>query len=214
MAGSADNTIQELLSGAYASTQQLRSDDHERIATMRAITEIAYADLVELIDGPPSEDPYILIGEDSDEPSIVAVEVYSRLHNYLASLYSFNESIRGTVSAYLPEGVELTKANFDPERVPGIEYTRRCYYLRGLRNASQHGAFTDCLNFKQWDSDSNRWRMELDEATYCNHERLDNPSEYLRSVGGNMYLQPLKFVSSFHNTNFDPFYRSCLDWFG
>lgn len=53
------------------------------------------------------------------------------------------------MTAYLPEDIELTQADFEPTEGWTVEYNRRLMYLRGLRIAAQHGAFNGCLPVEQ-----------------------------------------------------------------
>lgn len=207
-------TIQTLLGEDYTCQRRFRPADRERIASARVVLESSYADLVEFIDGDIHVDPYFVVDSDKEEDVQAATfDVYKLLHHYLAALYSFNEALRATVTAYLPEGIELTKSHFKPEDGQQTEYTRRLMYLRGLRIAAQHGAFNDCLPVEQWDSTSNEYRLGFDEVMFSQHERIQEAGTYLRYSNEIRQREPLKYIGSFHTTNFHPFYDDCLAWF-
>lgn len=207
-------TIQSLLGEAVTCNQRLRSQDRTRIQTAYTILESSYADLVEFVDGPITGDPYFTFDQtDNDTVREGTFILYKFVHHYLAALYSFNEAIRSTVSAYLPNEYELHKGHFDPDNVPGIEYSRRLVYLRGLRTAAQHGVFNDCFSVRQWDSSSNRYRLEFDPTAFSRQERLRNPGQYLRYSNRNQQREPLRYLGSFHEQNFYHFYADCFAWF-
>lgn len=208
-------TIRTVLGDDYAPQRRLRPLDQERIESARVILDSSYTDLVEFLNGDIYDDPYFVVSSDDEEDVQAATfTVYKLLHHYLAAVYSFNEALRATVTAYLPEGIELTKADFEPDSSRTTEYTRRLMYLRGLRIAAQHGAFNDCLPVEQWDSDSQEYRLTFDSATFSQHERIREAGRYLRYSSDIRQRDPLKYVSSFQTTNFYPFYDDCLAWFG
>jgi hypothetical protein len=208
-------TIQILLDDNYSCQRSLRSDDHERIVAARAILEYSYADLVEFVDGDICEDPYFIVeSDDEDTIRIETYNAYKLVHHYLAALYSYHEAVRATVTAYLPTGTKLTKEHFNPSNSRKTEYTRRLMYLRGLRVAAQHGAFNDCLPVRQWDRSSNQYRIEFNATEFCQHDRLREQGKYLRYSNENRQYEPIKYIGSFHATNFYPFYNDCLAWFG
>jgi hypothetical protein len=207
-------TIQTLLGDNYLCQRKFLSDDRERIVSARAILEYSYADLVEFIDGDIHDDPYFIVeSNDEDTIRIETYNVYKLVHHYLAALYSYNEAIRATVTAYLPTDIELTKKHFNPLNERKTEYTRRPMYLRGLRVAAQHGAFNDCLPVRQWDTSSNRYRIVFNIPKFSQHNRLRKPGKYLRYSNKNRQHEPLGYIGSFHMTNFYPFYDDCLAWF-
>jgi hypothetical protein len=174
-------TIQRLLTGDDILTRQLRAIDRTRLQSTLTIIDANFADLEGFIDGDLREDAYFVVESDRDEDiQRNAFEVYRLLHNYLASLYSFNEAVRVTVTKYLPEEEELIKRHFDPSWRPGVEYTRRLMFLRGLRIAAQHGAFSDTLPVTQWNPDESRYRLEFDEPAFCTTETIHTSGEYLR----------------------------------
>jgi hypothetical protein len=207
-------TIQTLLGDNYSCQRQLRSDDRERIVSARAILEYSYADLVEFVDGDIHEDPYFIVKSDNEDTiRVETYNAYKLVHHYLAALYSYNEAIRATVTAYLPEDIKFTKEHFIPSNSRGTEYTRRIMYLRGLRVAAQHGAFNDCLPVRQWNTSSSQYRIEFNTTKFSQHNRLREPGKYLRHSNKIRQKEPLKYIGSFHTTNFYPFYNDCLAWF-
>jgi hypothetical protein len=205
--------IQSLLDSPYSPRQRLRSADRTRLATARTIVDSSYADIVEFIDGDLPDDPYFVVAVD-DDVQATAFEAYKLLHHYLAALYSFNGAIRATITAYLPNSVALTRERLTPDNTGSrVEYARRLLFLRGLRIAAQHGAFNDCFPVEQWNPSSNRYRIAFDTMAFTQHDRLQNPSQYLAHSNENWQREPLRYIGSFHTTNFHPFYRDCLAWF-
>ena len=132
--------------------------------------------------------------------------LYKLLHHYLASLYSFNETVRRTVSNYLDGENRLTKDHYS-----GIEYTRRLNYLRGLRTAAQHGAFTDCLEVERYDPSTKKYRLLFKESEYRSID-IDSPEIYLEGSNSSHRKQPIRYVARFHDTTFEKFVRDCLSW--
>ena len=208
-------TIQTILGDDSTPQRRLRPSDRERIVSAQAILTPSSADLVEFIDGDIHEDPYFVVtSDDKEDIRVEALDVYKLLHHYLAALYSFNEARRATVTAYLPDDSELTRADFEPTEGRTVEYTRRLMYLRGLRIAAQHGAFNDCLPVEQWDSSTDEYRLGFDRAAFAQHERVRNAGQYLNHSSEARQREPLKYLGSFQTTNFYPFYDDCLAWFG
>lgn len=207
-------TIQQLLTDDDTPSRQLRPADRTRLQSTIAIIDANFADLEEFIDGDLHDDAYFLVESARDEDiQRNAFEVYRLLHNYLSALYSFNEAVRVTVTNYLPGDDALSKRHFDPSRRPGVEYIRRLMFVRGLRIAAQHGAFSDTLPVTQWDLDEPRYRLGFDESAICATETIHSPGMYLRFTSDQRRQQPLEYNGSFHQTNFHPFYTSCRQWF-
>lgn len=208
-------TIHALLGDDCPPQRRLRPSDRERIVSAQAILTSSYADLVEFIEGDIHEDPYFVVVSNNEvDVQAATFTVYKLLHHYLAALYSFNEALRSTVTAYLPDGIELTRADFEPTEGRTVEYTRRLMYLRGLRIAAQHGAFNDCLPVEQWDSSTDEYRLGFDRAAFAQHERVRNAGTYLAHSSEPRQREPLTYLGSFQTTNFYPFYDDCLAWFG
>lgn len=205
-------TIQTLLGDEHIPRRGLRSDHEVRLSSARTVTESSYTDLEGFVDGDVREDPYFVVDDDETVRS-ATFDVYKLLHHYLAALYSFNEAVRATVSAYLPDGVELDKGAFVPVDGRSTEYTRRSMFLRGVRVAFQHGAFNDCFPVERWDASTEEYRIGFDSTAFAQHEWLEDTGVYLRHTSRPRRKRPVKYAASFHTTNFLPFYEDCLAWF-
>jgi hypothetical protein len=86
-------------------------------------------------------------------------------------------------------------------------------FPRRLRIAAQHGPFNDCLPVEQWNSSSNQYRITFDTTAFSQHDRIQNPGQYLAHSNENRQREPLRYIASFHSTNLYPFYDDCLTWF-
>jgi hypothetical protein len=207
-----DTTI-AFLTGHEKPTQRLRTADRTRVQSVHTVLESNFAELEEYVDGPLDEDAFYVVDPDTEDTIRKdTFEVYRLTHNYLAALYSLNEAVRATVTTYLPEGEALTKHHFHPDNAVGVEYIRKLMFLRGLRIAAQHGAFSDVLPVNQWDPTKPEYRVAFDRTAFCESEAIENPSYYVRFTSDTRLQRPLEYLGTFHGTHLDEFYGACLSW--
>lgn len=172
--------IKELIGKDIDCQSRLSSDDRERIFSIYSILNSSYADITDFIDKDDGNNPYFIVKSNKDDDiREETYELYKLMHHYLASLYSFNETIRVTITDYLPRNIKLDIDNFSSEN-KSIEYINYLVYLRGLRIAAQHGVFSDCFITEQWDKSSNRYRIKFCPSKFSQHNRINNPGQYLR----------------------------------
>jgi hypothetical protein len=147
----------------------------------------------------------------------VTNEVYRRVHNYVSSLYSFNEQVRDVLCKRLDEVVE--KRDFLPERNDhsAPAYTRRLTFLWGIRNDFQHGDYW-CLAVEHettrngYDYYHLYFRKQYFNATP--EGSLDTAGDYLAHAPDDDQRYPLPYVGEFHRTLFSEFEQDFEAWCG
>ncbi len=213
MTGEDSETIETLLGYPVAPSYRLRKGDRTRLQAALTTAESNFAELEEFVDGHLREDAYFMVAGSSDRAvQTNTIEVYRLAHNYLAGVYSFNEAVRATISRYLPDDKTLSKQHFHPDNHTGVEYTRKLMFIRGLRTAAQHGAFSDVLPVRQWDRSEPAYRLEFDESAFCESETINGAGEYLTHTSEHRRSRPLEYIGSFHETCLNQFYSDCLSW--
>jgi hypothetical protein len=124
----------------------------------------------------------------SDEIS----NLFRLLHNYLASLYSFHESI----SDYISSRFDICKSNVI--NINQTPYTIRLSYLRGLRNYIQHNGF-NCFGKSEI---GNMVTIKLKKDKFI-EDMSGNPSRFLKHTtkknGGYHHEKPFSYIDKFHN---------------
>lgn len=145
----------------------------------------------------------------------VSNEVYRLVHNYVSSLYSYNEQVRNLLSEKVEE--EIHKGNFLPDknerRAP--EYVRRLTYLWGLRNDFQHGEYW-CLKIEPEGSQNgyDYYHLYFDKRHFeaTPQGELDDSGDYLAHAPDEDQRYPLLYIGDFHRNLFASFEQDVESW--
>lgn len=135
-------------------------------------------------------------------------------HNYLSSLYSFNEHVKELVNRKTNGHVEMKRKHFLSFNQRRSDYSRLLTFLWGLRVDFQHGHFSG-VKYERYDkrSDTILFRQKFSRKGFVEDTPLDSMNDYLRQTNSNEREYPFVFISRFHNNELDQFYDDCLDWF-
>ena len=109
--------LQQLCQSTVLPTTHLSAADSRRLnVAIRTINQNNHR-LAEHVDGDLVTNPIYICSEEAYEES--GFDVLRLLHNYLASLYSYNETVRVLFDRYSPEGQTLTSGGLHrPAAVP------------------------------------------------------------------------------------------------
>lgn len=170
--------------------------------------------LVEYIDGDLVTNPiYICLRETQEDTGF---DVLRLLHNYLASLYSYNETVRVLFNEYAPGGTTLSSGEFTPASggTPDSYYGRKLSFLRGLRTDFQHGGFS-CLRFTTAGTlhGFGAYHVEFDRQRFVEDSDLTDPTRFLAHTNERERQHPLAFVGRFHGNAFQSFAADADSWF-
>jgi hypothetical protein len=154
----------------------------------------------------------LIIVDDEDDYSKQMAEFYRHLHNYLSSLYSFNEQVENIIEEYSSIEELSLVPNGD------TRYTRKLAFVRGLRISAQHGDYS-CL--------------DISPIKNCSHSTVDDNAiayqvKFVRDgfedsavQGRSMYESytdyndrkwPIQYISAFYETYFDSFQKDLFNW--
>lgn len=142
-------------------------------------------------------------------------EIYRRVHNYVASVYSYNEQVRSIIDARVPDNID--KGYFLPSRNQrGIpEYVRRGMFLWGLRNDLQHGDYW-CLSVQQeavrGDDSYYHLHFEKEDFEATPTGKLNDSGEYLAHAPDRDQAYPLPYIGDFHRRLFTDFETAFESW--
>jgi hypothetical protein len=173
-----------------------------------------YYDLEDNVDGEIPTNPMFLCREERRQDE--GFEVLRLLHNYLASIYSFNETIRIISNRHTPTSVELVSSDF--ASVSGddgsLYYSRKLGFLRGLRTDFQHGGFS-CFSFAKTGElgDFAGYHIRFDRDSFVNDSGLHEPERFLRHTNEAERRHPLCFIGRFHRNTLQRFYDDVEAWF-
>lgn len=209
------NAVDALLgvrTGGPTANAPVTKEEFARFEISRTIVLENFADLKAFVDGEIEADAWIVI-HDSQEPQAVARTLFQHLHNYLASLYSFNEQIRELVNDKT-RGATIEKRDFSPHRgeSPACEYVERLAFLRGLRHSMQHGDYRS-LDFRPVDKTNGFefWEVTFDRMEFENGT-VNHPRSFVQYGRAESMARPLRYVADFHRNSFLDFSRDCLGW--
>ena len=206
--------LQQLCERPVTPTTGLSDDDQTRLtAATRTVNQNGYQ-LAGYVDGDLVTNPiYICLEEAQQETGFTVLRL---LHNYLASLYSYNETVRVLFNEYAPEGTTLTSGAFTPASggADVSHYGRKLSFLRGLRTDFQHGGFS-CLRFIRAGTlhGFGAYHVEFDRQRFVEDGGLVDPARFLAHTNGSERRRPLSFVGRFHRNAFQSFATDVDAWF-
>lgn len=206
--------LQQLCERAVLPTTGLSAADSRRldIAT-RTVNRNNYQ-LTEYVNGDLVTNPIYICREEAQDDA--GFTVLRLLHNYLASLYSYNETVRVLFNECAPEGTTLTSGAFTPASggTADSHYGRKLSFLRGLRTDFQHGGFS-CLRFPKVGTlhGFGAYHVEFDRGRFVAEGGLVDPGRFLAHTNENERRRPLSFVGRFHRNAFQSFAADAAAWF-
>lgn len=106
--------IEKLLQEQAQPIQGLSDDEKDGIAVSYTILESNFSELVEVVEGgfDIRRKPVIRSSLDEEEVIATQTEVTRLTHNYLSSLYSFNEHIRVLANRVTDNSIDMKRGDF------------------------------------------------------------------------------------------------------
>jgi len=209
-----DYQLQTLARADIEPDDRLRESDEIRLSAAKRTVDQNYYELDEYIDGELRTNPIFLCHTDRVEEE--GFEALRLLHNYLASLYSLNETIRVLCNRYSSPAVELTGGDFTPVSGGNDEsyYGRKLGFLRGLRTDFQHGGFS-CLTFEKAGElgDFEGYHVVFDRKAFITESGLREPNRFLRWTNEAEQRHPISYIGTFHQRTLQDFYDDVERWF-
>jgi hypothetical protein len=206
--------LQALARAGIEPKSRLQDADEVRLSAAKRTVDQNYFELDEYIDGDLRTNPvFICRREQVEEEGFEALRL---LHNYLASLYSLNETIRVLCNRYTSDSVELTSGDFTPASGGSDEfyYGRKLGFLRGLRTDFQHGGFS-CLTFTKAGElgDFEGYHVVFDRDAFLSESGLRKPNRFLRWTNEAQQRHPISYIGLFHQQTLQEFYDDVEAWF-
>lgn len=207
-----DYQIQALADEAVVPTCELTDSDATRLNAAKRTLDQNFLTLDEYVDGDLARNPIFICHTDARRDE--GFEALRLLHNYLSSLYSFNETIR--VLFGRQTDCELRTSDFTPTTDGTAQpyYARKLSFLRGVRTDFQHGGFS-CLSFERTGrlGDFAGYHVVFDREEFLGESGLRRPSRFLRFTNENERRHPLCFVGQFHRNAVQEFFEDTESWF-
>lgn len=208
------NTIDQLLGHTEGPSTPVTDRDLTRARSSAYIVHGNFRELATMCDDITTTGVVVTDAE-SDETD-VENEVYRRVHNYLSSLYSYNEQIRMILCDRVEEDVH--KGYFLPSRddKSAPEYVRRGTFLWGLRNDLQHGDYW-CLSFvreRSHDDEQRHYHLRFNKRHFEATPRgnLESAGDYLAQTPDGDQRYPLPYIGDFHRNLFNEFEQAFESW--
>lgn len=208
-----DYQIQHLAERSVSPRERLSPNDETRLKAAKRTLDQNYVAIDEHIDGTLPENPTLVCREEDRER--YAFETLRLLHNYLSSLYSFNETVRALFEQVTTD-CTLVSGDFTPNKGrSGLHYSRKLEFLRGIRTDFQHGGFS-CLQFRRVGSlgELIGYTVSFDCESFLRGSEVDHASRFLRHTNENERSSPVSFIGRFHREALTAFYEDTREWFG
>lgn len=206
--------LQTLANEEITPSSGLSEQDAIRLNAAKRTLDQNYFDIDKYIDGDLATNPVFICHQDDRRED--GFEALRLLHNYLSSLYSFNETVRVLFNRNTPEGCKLSSGNFTPASNGSDRsyYGRKLSFLRGIRTDFQHGGFS-CLSFEKSGElgDFRGYHVEFEREAFIEESGLDDVSRFLQYTNENEQRHPLCFIGKFHQNTLQDFYENTEDWF-
>lgn len=206
--------LQQLCERPVLPTTGISELDCWRLTAARRVVEKNHFELTEYVDGDLPTNPIYICPEDARQDG--GFDVLHLLHNYLASLYSYNETVRVLFNRYAPDGTDLSSGAFTPASggTDRSYYGRKLSFLRGLRTDFQHGGFSS-LRFRTAGTlhGFGAYHVEFDRQRFLAESGLADPGRFLRHTNPSERRHPLSFAGRFHRETFQSFAADVADWF-
>lgn len=157
----------------------------------------------------------VIVTDTGADETDVENEIYRRIHNYLSSLYSYNEQVRAILSTCL-EG-DVHKGYFLPARddKSAPEYVRWGAFLWGLRNDLQHGDYW-CLSVERERSanGSEFYHLRFNKRHFDPTPKgsMESAGAYLAHAPESDQRYPLAYIGDFHRNLFNEFEQAFESW--
>lgn len=206
--------LQTLAGQRVTPTSRLGQQEMTRLTAAKRTLDQNYYELDEYIDGDLATNPMFICHQQNRHEE--GFEALRLLHNYLSSLYSFNETVRVLFNQNAAEDVGLTQGDFTPASggTTNSYYGRKLGFLRGLRTDFQHGGFS-CLSFDKAGElgDFGGYHLVFDDEAFVEESGLDDAGRFLQDTNANEQHHPLCYIGQFHQQTLQDFYDDSEDWF-
>lgn len=208
------NSVEQLLgqnTGGPHSNFPVHPTEVARTELSKNIVFSNYVDIQEFVDSEIAGDDIVVVH--NENAKAVARTLFTCLHNYLSSLYSYNEQVRDLINEKT-NAPQITKQAHYPHLgdTPRCDYVEKLVFLIGLRHSIQHGDF-QCLDFRVVDETRGFQFRELtfDQSKFQNGQ-VDHPESHTQYGNGSDMGYPLTYIREFHQNQFIPFAQECVDW--
>jgi hypothetical protein len=205
--GGSTNSIDQLIGAQTGGpTRPVSSNEISRIRVSANIVRQNYSALEDFVDGKIDRDALFIVHNATQQEAIPYL--YGHVHNYLSSLYSFNEQMWEKVNAGVSSH-PFPKSRFISGR---SRYSEKLAYIRGLRHDVQHGEY-GCLSLDCRHSVGNFkiYCIEFDEQAF-KQGSVDQPHDHLRHTNQQDRQYPLPYIADFHKRYFNDFVDDSVDW--
>jgi hypothetical protein len=211
------NSVDQLIHDSSSPHLAVQKQELDRLQRSAWIVHRNFYDLDQLGES-IAQDGLISSPEGLDERTI-RTEVFKRVHNYLASLYSFNEQARTIIDdKYTRKNISKTDFLPDPdstESASAPDYIKQLVFLWGLRNQFTHEQYR-CLTLDRGSTHDGEeyFQLSFKKTSYSPTPKggLEESGDYLRYSDERDRAHPLCYIADFHQNHFNEFESDLNQW--
>lgn len=211
------NRVDQLLRDAASPHLPVQQHELNRLQRSAWIVHRNFYDIDQL--GDDVVQSGMIESPDGLDERTIRTEVFKRVHNYLASLYSFNEQARAIIDDKYTDRT-IDKGDFLPNpdetrSASAPEYIKRLVFLWGLRNQFTHEQYR-CLALERESTHDGAeyFNLTFRETLYSPTPKggLEESGDYLRYSDSRDREHPLCYIGEFHQEYFNEFETDLNDW--
>lgn len=211
------NSVDQLLHDADSPNLPIQQHELDRLKRSAWIVHRNFYDIDQL--GNDVVQSGMVDSPEGLDERTIRTEVFKRVHNYLASLYSFNEQARSIIDNKYTDR-EVGKSDFLPDpngdrSASAPDYIKRLVFLWGLRNQFTHEQYR-CLALERDAAHDGEeyFTLKFRETLYAPTPKggLEESGDYLRYSDATDRDHPLCYIGEFHQTCFNEFETDLNKW--
>lgn len=175
-----------------------------------------YIRLMDAVDGHISTNAIVVVDQAEDEDD-VRRELYTRVHNYVSSLYSYITQARDFINNQTNSNQRVENRDISPhheDKAP-CKFVEKLAYPLGIRHGFQHGDY-QFLDFDKIDVHHGFAFHELRFlVAQFNDSSVDYPqayTQYVSRTGVPSHSYPISYMYSFHRNSVSDFHSDLIDW--
>jgi hypothetical protein len=210
------NAVDQTLGHADGPDSSPTETEAKRLNFSKQIVGINYTRLDRLCENTATEGIVYLDDQQSADSNSLRVNIYTDIHNYLSSLYSFVEELHQVINSCVDDSVDRDTFVVGSKRegYSRPPFIRKLVFAWGLRNQFTHGNYRCLRIVKRQDAPRPYMRVRFRKESFDPRGKgdLSEVGNYLWGVEKYERENPMCYFASL-NRHFVGFWSDVEEWF-